>query len=433
MDVKVSVIVPTLNSSKYIKECIDSILVQTLKEIEIICVDAGSIDGTVESLEEYSKSDDRLKVVHSDKKSYGYQMNLGINLANGEYIGIVESDDSIEKDMYEELYGVAARIGADFVKANYNEFRNAPNSTEYTFRKRNILKQQDLYNKVIDASSKPELLLPDVVAIWNGIYQKDYLERNHIKFNETPGASFQDTGFWAWTQMTAKSTYYTNKPFYRYRVDNPNSSTFQASKCFCICDEFEFIRNNIDKGKLAIFAEMLSWIFYRKYKTNLERTPLDLRKDFYERMAKDLSEWNKEFHVTGSRFYQEEWDDLKMIISAPRKYIEQKQIEKKEFLERLKNEPEIVIYGAGRVGKLLAKEVGLEKVSCFVVSSNSTNDMVEIDGVSIPLIGLGDIDNNDAQIIVIASKLSNLRIEMYETATRLGFEKVELIPLGTLE
>ncbi|ELZ6270419.1 glycosyltransferase family 2 protein, partial [Campylobacter coli] len=92
---KVSVVVPSLNSIKYIHECIDSILNQTLKDIEIICVDAGSTDGTLEVLREYEKNDERLKVIVSDKKSYGYQINLGIKEAKGEYLGIVESDDCI--------------------------------------------------------------------------------------------------------------------------------------------------------------------------------------------------------------------------------------------------------------------------------------------------------------------------------------------------
>ena len=433
MTVKISIIVPTLNSSKYIKECIESIISQTLKEIEIICVDAGSEDGTVETIEKERKTDTRISIIHSDKKSYGYQMNLGIRRAVGEYIGIVESDDYIEKDMLEELYNIATRINADFVKADYLEFFNDEKKDGYVFRRRSIIKQSDFYNKEIDASSKPELLLPDMVAIWSGIYQKGFLEKNNIIFNETPGASFQDTSFWAWTQMTAEKVYYLNKPFYRYRVDNPNSSTFQTSKCFWICDEFEFIRNSIDKRYLAIFAEMLSWIFYRKYKTNLERTPLDLRVNLYERMAKDLSEWNQKFYVMGSRYYREEWEDLKQIISGPREYINQKQIEKKEFINFLKNEAEIVIYGAGRVGKTLAKEIGLRNVSCFAVSEKSENDSVVIEGGSIPLRNIGDIGDTDAPIIVISSKLANHRVEMYETTIKLGFEKVKLVPYGAFD
>ena len=103
MNKKVSVILPSLNAADSIEKCLQSILNQTLKEIEILCVDAGSTDGTCELLEKYAEADPRIRIVHSEQKSYGYQVNLGIELSQGKYIGIVESDDYIEKDMYEIL------------------------------------------------------------------------------------------------------------------------------------------------------------------------------------------------------------------------------------------------------------------------------------------------------------------------------------------
>ena len=96
---KVSVIMPSLNVGKYIRESLTSVCNQTLKEIEIICVDAGSTDGTLEIIKEFAASDKRIKVIHSDKKSYGYQMNVGIHEAQGDYIGIVETDDAVLGDM----------------------------------------------------------------------------------------------------------------------------------------------------------------------------------------------------------------------------------------------------------------------------------------------------------------------------------------------
>ena len=100
---KVSVIMPSLNVVQYIQECMESVVRQTLSDIEIICVDAGSTDGTLEILQEFAKKDQRMSIIVSDKKSYGYQMNLGLKAAKGEYIGIVETDDFIEPNMYEDL------------------------------------------------------------------------------------------------------------------------------------------------------------------------------------------------------------------------------------------------------------------------------------------------------------------------------------------
>lgn len=100
---KVSVILPSLNVGKYIGQCLESVVKQTLKDIEIICVDAGSTDGTLETINEYVERDSRVKLIVSDKKSYGYQMNLGISAATGTYIGIVETDDFVSENMYEDL------------------------------------------------------------------------------------------------------------------------------------------------------------------------------------------------------------------------------------------------------------------------------------------------------------------------------------------
>ena len=141
---KVSVIMPSLNVAAYIDEAVESVLRQTLEDIEVICVDAGSTDGTWEKLEGYASSDGRLKLIRSDKKSYGYQMNLGISEAAGDYIGIVETDDYIELDMYERLYDAAIETNADIVKSDFDMFITGDNGQRiyvpYSLRKLNRVK-----------------------------------------------------------------------------------------------------------------------------------------------------------------------------------------------------------------------------------------------------------------------------------------------------
>ena len=102
---KVTVIMPSLNVANYMEECIKSVVDQTLKNIEILCIDAGSTDGTLEIIERYSSVDRRIELIHSDKRSYGYQVNLGIKLAKGEYIAILDLRALAEGiDVYEYLY-----------------------------------------------------------------------------------------------------------------------------------------------------------------------------------------------------------------------------------------------------------------------------------------------------------------------------------------
>ena len=117
MPYKVSIIVPVYNVEKYLKSCLKSILEQRLSDIEIICVDDGSTDHSGRILDEFAASDKRIKVVHKENAGYGVAMNVGLELATGEYIGIVESDDMIAPAMYEELYRKASENNLDFVKS----------------------------------------------------------------------------------------------------------------------------------------------------------------------------------------------------------------------------------------------------------------------------------------------------------------------------
>ena len=92
---KISVIMPSLNVGDYMEQCLSSVLNQSLKEIEVICVDAGSTDQTLDIIKKHQKNDKRIKIINSDKKSYGHQVNIGLKEASGIYISIVETDDYI--------------------------------------------------------------------------------------------------------------------------------------------------------------------------------------------------------------------------------------------------------------------------------------------------------------------------------------------------
>ena len=113
---KVSVIIPVYNVENYLRQCLDSVVNQTLSDIEIICVDDGSTDNSGKILDEYATKDSRIKVIHKENGGYGKAMNVGLDNAIGEYIGIVEPDDYIALDMYETLYNIAKEKDLDFSK-----------------------------------------------------------------------------------------------------------------------------------------------------------------------------------------------------------------------------------------------------------------------------------------------------------------------------
>ena len=113
---KVSIIVPVYNIEKYLAKCLDSLINQTLEDIEIICVNDGSTDNSAEILNEYAQKDCRIKIINQDNAGLSAARNTGINAANGEYIGYVDSDDWIDLNFYEKLYNAAKDTDADIVK-----------------------------------------------------------------------------------------------------------------------------------------------------------------------------------------------------------------------------------------------------------------------------------------------------------------------------
>lgn len=120
MSCRVSVIVPAYDSEEYICDCVESILKQNLEDIEIIIIDDGSKDNTLKICNKYKLLDDRIKVIHQENKGISGARNMGIEYATGEYIAFVDSDDTIEFNMYNELYSLASKSNADFVDSGIN-------------------------------------------------------------------------------------------------------------------------------------------------------------------------------------------------------------------------------------------------------------------------------------------------------------------------
>ena len=101
---EISVLIPVYNVEDYLERCLDSVIGQTFSDLEILCIDDGSTDRSGKILDRYAEQDSRLRVIHKENSGYGNSMNLVLSLASGTYIGIVESDDYIEPDMYEKLH-----------------------------------------------------------------------------------------------------------------------------------------------------------------------------------------------------------------------------------------------------------------------------------------------------------------------------------------
>ena len=124
MGTKVSVILPVYNVSDYLRQCMDSIVGQTLKDIEIICVDDGSTDDSLAILKEYEAKDQRVKVIQQANAGAGAARNKGLEIATGEYLSFLDSDDFVDVNMYEQLYLKAKAKDIDVVYCNCNIYKD---------------------------------------------------------------------------------------------------------------------------------------------------------------------------------------------------------------------------------------------------------------------------------------------------------------------
>ena len=377
MSDKISILMPSLNVAEYIEECMDSVINQTYQNLEILVIDAGSTDGTLELLQQYAKKDSRIKFIHSDKKSYGYQMNLGLAAATGDYIGIVETDDYIVLDMYESLQKVSMETDADFVKGyakviktNGKEILSIENDNTYIIDK-------GLAGMVLNTSQMPELLAKDKFH-WLGLYKEEFLKT--ITFHETAGAAFQDQGFLLKTISSAKKAVYIDKPVYYYRQSNSGSSIFNTKGFFYILQEYgknESYVATLSKGWIeAFYQRMLEQVEGRYY-------VMAIANKFWMEATEDIDAiraWLKrateEGYLTKDTLSKETFRSLQLILkdreslyllkSDPVKF------ELAETIEKMNASEYIWIYGAGVVGKIVATQLQKSsftaKVQGFVVT-----------------------------------------------------------------
>src|SRR5574344_1428601 len=191
---KVSVIVPVCKEEKYLPLALDSATNQTLTDIEIICIDDGSTDSSGKILDEYAQRDERIKVIHKENSGYGHTMNVGMDLAQGEYIAVLESDDWLQPYMLQEQYEAASAYDVDLVKADFGKFTVGDGEKYYYSH---VTNDSSLYECIWNAKEMEKRSIFFAAAMtWTGIIKRSFLQKNNIRHNETPGASYQDNGFW---------------------------------------------------------------------------------------------------------------------------------------------------------------------------------------------------------------------------------------------
>ncbi len=318
---KVSVVLPIYNASGYLRECLDSICKQTLKDIEIICVNDGSTDNSLQIIKEYAAKDIRIRYIDKPNGGYGQTMNCGMELARGEYIGIVEPDDFIKPEMYETLYKQAKKLNLDIIKADYYKFKTI--NGKYNFTKCRVFSGGH-YNRVINCKNNKQLLYSLTINP-AGIFKKEFLDRYHIKHNETPGASYQDNGFWLFTTYLASKIYFIDQAFYCYRQDNPEQSMKKTTNIQAIFTEYRLIEEKLKSINLEnfytqafIYRQFLAFSYHLQARISIDCWPKYLEL-FYNVFNKYVSQKQ----IDWSYFSTKQKEELQIILRKDfDKYIE---------------------------------------------------------------------------------------------------------------
>ena len=302
MSVKVSVILPVYNASDYLHQCMDSIVGQTLKDIEIICVDDGSTDNSLDILKEYEQKDKRVKVIQQKNAGAGAARNNGLSIATGEYLSFLDSDDFFEFDMLEKAYEKAKGSNAQIVVFRSDQYREDLKEfvkVKWTLHE----KQLPPYRPMNFHSFTGNVFRVFVGWAWDKLFERKFVEENHLKFQELRTSN--DMLFVFSAIAFAKRIEIEDVILAHQRRNNPKSLSNPREK------SWECFRMALNALKDALTAHGNFWEFeqdYINYALHFSLWNLDtITGPNKERLYNKLkNEWFAEFGIDSlpaERFY----------------------------------------------------------------------------------------------------------------------------------
>lgn len=233
---KISIVVPVYNVEKYIHRCMNSLLAQTLNDIEIILIDDGSPDGCPQICDDYAKQDSRVKVIHKKNGGLGYARNSGITAATGSYIAFVDSDDYVHEKMYETLYNNACEKNYDVV---YCGLRREIANGIYINRAcvtapASFIGKNEVINVMLDfIASAPNVAEERKyeMSVWHSIYKNDIIQQHQLSFYSEREYASEDLPFQVDFLKHAHSVLFIPDIFYTYCFNEGSlTTTFSNEK-----------------------------------------------------------------------------------------------------------------------------------------------------------------------------------------------------------
>lgn len=352
-NVKVTIIVPIHNSEKYLQQCLESALSQTLRDIEILCIDSGNTDRCFQIIAKMKEHDNRIIYINDPNSSYGYKINTGIEMARGVYVAILETDDQMSPDMLEKMYSIGELYHVDMVNSDYFwffEYKGKKLSEEHK-----TYSNLQVYDQLVNYMTQtPKTTV--AAGVWTSLYRKEFLITQNIRLNESPGASFQDISLVFLRGLLAKSVYHLDEPLYWYRRDNVDSSVKDDKKIFEVADEYAFLkrelkkRNVCDVGVWNLFYRRKYGEFYWNYRRLSEEARELFLKRYLEELRNDIAICAISREMCDETFYRntfllvEDLNKFKEIVNETNKH--RTIMTMGVTLEKLEGR-EVVVFGAG--------------------------------------------------------------------------------------
>lgn len=251
-EIKVSVIVPIYNTEKFLRKCIESIVNQTLQEIEIILINDGSTDNSHNICLEYAeKYPEKIRYINNKNIGCSATRNLGIELAQGEYIAFVDSDDYIEKEMYEEMYTKTLKEKSDIVICGFN----------YIFSDKKTLFIPENKYEYLDIRNKPSY-------VWNKLFKKSLLKNNQIEFPLNTHYC-EDLVFSFKNLVLTKNISIVQRPLYNY-ILHGNNSIYNLDKKLDIKINFLEIYSYLEKSNSLKDKYVMKYFFQNFYYSGIK-------------------------------------------------------------------------------------------------------------------------------------------------------------------
>ena len=306
--VEISVILPVYNSENYIKECLDSLLSQSFKDIEILCIDDGSTDGSLNILKDIEKTDSRITVITQENMGVAKTRNNGLNLVKGNYVYFMDSDDCLDKNAFKKLHDNITSNRSDFCIMKVI-FVNG--SEEYKFPAFDIDKEFDKVNfndftfTYRDVKSH---VLNDLFAPWLKLYSAEFLKSND-DFTFPEIKSYSDAPFHVKTMLNASRISFVPEYLYYYRENDDSlvhssSNTINFFRLSDIIEDYLVKNDFIDEftDEFAAF-KIVKLVYYMGFTDSEE---------YYTKAKEELSNVNANFSLIGDN----DIDKMNIILDS---------------------------------------------------------------------------------------------------------------------